>query len=33
MEREERMTRLPNDQAAVETYVLEKTRAAVAGAA
>ncbi|WP_439573170.1 threonine synthase [Phreatobacter sp.] len=33
MERTERMAKLPNEQAAVEAYVLEKTRAAVAGAA
>ncbi len=33
MEREERIAHLPNEQAAVEAYVLEKTRAAVAGAA
>jgi threonine synthase len=33
MTREERITRLPNDQAAVEAHVLENTRAAVAGAA
>jgi threonine synthase len=33
MERPERMTLLPADQAAVEAYVLDKTRAAVAGAA
>ena len=33
MEREERMAHLPADQAAVEDYVLAKTRAAVAGAA
>ncbi|WP_296571929.1 threonine synthase [Phreatobacter sp.] len=33
MTREERITLLPNDQAAVEAHVLAKTRAAVAGAA
>ncbi|MGU9982129.1 threonine synthase [Phreatobacter sp. HK31-P] len=33
MEREEHIAHLPNEQAAVEAYVLEKTRAAVAGAA
>jgi threonine synthase len=33
MTREERITHLPNAQEAVEAYVLEKTRAAVAGAA
>ncbi len=33
MTREERITRLSNDQAAVEAHVLENTRAAVAGAA
>lgn len=33
MEREERIAHLPNAQEAVEAYVLEKTRAAVAGAA
>lgn len=33
MTREERITHLPNEQAAVEAHVLAKTRAAVAGAA
>lgn len=33
MTRDERITHLPNDQAAVEAHVLAKTRAAVAGAA